>query len=193
MNFEPNQPARLVVHTGPIGLAGILLQEDPEKKKHWVPVGSYSRTFSTQELLLSRPALEIIACQEALGKLRHMTTYAGQLEVGLSDTARALIKGVNRVSTNLMWQIVDILSYKPTLSTPFQVKNLEWCGGNEWADEVIEDDDDEDPLKIPEVRLPARLCSKSLFRRGHFIHAAFDGGSADSVGTAGFVIALSTG
>ena len=94
MNFEPNQPARLVVHTGPIGLAGILLQEDPEKKKHWVPVGSYSRTFSTQELLLSRPALEIIACQEALGKLRHMTTYTGQLEVGLSDTARALIKGV---------------------------------------------------------------------------------------------------
>ena len=88
---------------------------------------------------------------------------------------------------------MDILSYKPTLSTPFQAKNLEWYGGNEWADEVIEDDDDEDPLKIPEVRLPARLCSKSLFRRGHFIHAAFNGGSADSVGTAGFVIALSTG
>ena len=45
------------------------------------------------------------------------------------------------------------------------MKDLEWCGGNEWADEIIEDeDDDEDPLKIPEVRLPARLCSKSLFR-----------------------------
>ena len=74
------------------------------------------------------------------------------------------------------------------------MKNLEWCGGNEWADKIIEDeDDDEDPLKIPEVRLPARLCSKSLFRRGNFIHAAFDGGSADSIGTAGFVIALSTG
>lgn len=29
MNFEPSEPVRLVVHTGPIGLAGILLQEDP--------------------------------------------------------------------------------------------------------------------------------------------------------------------
>ena len=74
------------------------------------------------------------------------------------------------------------------------MKDLEWCGGNEWADEIIEDeDDDKDPLKIPEVRLPARLCSKNLFRRDNFIHAAFDGGSADSIGTAGFVIALSTG
>ena len=74
------------------------------------------------------------------------------------------------------------------------MKDLEWCGGNEWADEIIEDeDDDEDPLKIPEVRLPARLCCKSLFWRGNFIHAAFDEGSADSIGTAGFVIALSTG
>ena len=74
------------------------------------------------------------------------------------------------------------------------MKDLEWCGGNEWADEIIEDeDDDKDPLKIPEVRLPARLCSKSLFRRGNFIHAAFDWGSADSLGMAVFVIALSTG
>ena len=73
------------------------------------------------------------------------------------------------------------------------MKDLEWCGGNEWADEIIEDeDDDENHLKIPEVRLPARLCSKSLFRRGNFIHTAFDRGSADSVGMVGFVIALST-
>ena len=82
-------------------------------------MGSYSRTFTTSELLLSRPALEIIACQEALGKLRHITTYAGKLEIGLTDATRVLIKGMNHVSTNLMWRIVDILSYQPTLSTPF--------------------------------------------------------------------------
>ena len=82
-------------------------------------MGSYSWTFTTSELLLSRPALEIIACQEARGKLRHITTYAGKLEIGLTDATRVLIKGVNRVSTNLMWHIVDILSYQPTLSTPF--------------------------------------------------------------------------
>jgi len=36
------------------------------------------------------------------------------------------------------------------------------------------------------------LCAKAKFTRGPFINGAFDGGSSASLGTAGYVIALST-
>ena len=119
-----------------------------------------------------------------------MTVYVGELQVEASDPAKALIRAVNRLHPTLQWRVADILMYQPQLREPSSYPNLTWCGDNEWADESASssDEDEQEHAKRPVV-----LAPKSWFGPGPFIHVAFDGGSRNSEGTAGYVIGLSNG
>lgn len=121
-----------------------------------------------------------------------MTVYVGDLQVELSDPAKALIKAVNRLHPALQWRVVDILMYHPHLRAPADYDNLTWCGCNEWADESAPSDSDDSDLGKQATR-PVVLAPKAHFAAGPYVHVAFDGGSRKSEGTAGFVIALSDG
>ena len=61
LNYEPGWPTRLKTHTGPLGLAAVLLQEDPKQKKRWLPVATYSRVLTASEESVSILELELIA------------------------------------------------------------------------------------------------------------------------------------
>lgn len=72
--------------------------------------------------------------------------------------------------------------------------DLVWCPGNEWEDF---DGEPDSPTLVEAKRAldnPAKLPRKGHFKKGPFVHIAFDGGSNKaSEGTAGFVIANESG
>jgi hypothetical protein len=76
---------------GPAAFAGILLKKDPATTK-WIPVATYSRTWDSGKLLISKFELEMRALQETLSKLRHITDYASKLEVQASEELQYLAR-----------------------------------------------------------------------------------------------------
>lgn len=61
LNYDPAETTRLVVHTGKVGMAGVLLQRDPMKRTAWLPVGSFSRVWTPMEGSYSVVELELVA------------------------------------------------------------------------------------------------------------------------------------
>jgi hypothetical protein len=58
----------------------------------------------------------------------------------------------------------------------------------------VEDDEGLDAQLLRQLETPARLPKWGVFKKGRFVHAAFDGGaSKEGIGTAGYVIADATG
>jgi hypothetical protein len=112
--------------------------------------------------------------------------------VELTQPAKALVKAGNRLHPTLQWRVVDILAYNPQFRSPATYPNLSWCGCNEWADESAASSSDSDVDEEQATR-PVMLAPKARFAAGPFVHLAFDGGSRNAEGTAGFVIATSDG
>ena len=136
----------------------MLLQQDPQHPRTWLPVGQYSHTLNYSEKFHSKAELELVAVHEALHKLQHMTVYAADLHVEVTDAAKALIKAVNRLHPSLQWRVADILMYGANVRAPTSYPNLTWCGGNEWAEESASssegDSEDEAQAKRPVVLAP---------------------------------------
>ena len=107
LNFDPDAPLRLEVHTGPAGLAGVLLQKDPAASCH-LPIASYSRTWGNKEFLASPLALEVVAIQETLSRLSHYTAFSQHIQLPCSAAFRALMQSNPHLHPKLQAQLLDI-------------------------------------------------------------------------------------
>jgi RNase H-like domain found in reverse transcriptase len=123
LNYCPAAATRLQYKVGPAGLAGALLQQDPDGRG-WLPVASHSRTLTAQELLMSRPHLELRAVQEALTKLRHVAAYCKELTVEASEELITIFRLQPRLHPQLWALVADIQAYKPKLVRAPPTKQL---------------------------------------------------------------------
>ena len=107
LNFNPAAPLCVEVHTGPAGMACVLLQKDPTASRH-LPIASCLRIWGDKELLLSPLALEATAIQESLSKLAHYTAFAHHIDLPCSDAFRMLMRTNPRLHPKLCAQLLDI-------------------------------------------------------------------------------------
>ena len=84
--------------------------------------------------------------------------------------------------------MMDILAYNPTL-IPWSggATEIDWDPENDWT--LEETDDPVDPELLARLNRAVRVPKWGQFGKGPFVHVAFDGGSREGVGSAGFVIA----
>ena len=116
------------------------------------------------------------------------TAFSRQLSMRVSKELRALLKVAPKAHPELQALLIDLMQYKPKLLVDERrVAPQE----RDMAEESARLDDDwEDDMLLAESALqrPVHLPPRARFAPGKAVHVQFDGGSADGVGTGGFVI-----
>ena len=108
LNFEAASPVRVQIKTGPAGLAGVLIQQDPSDPKRLLPIASYSHTLEANEKPMSLLELELRALHETLSKLRVFCAYCRKLVIEASPELRHLIRLAPKLHPRLWALIIDI-------------------------------------------------------------------------------------
>src|SRR5512138_3840463 len=116
INFDPASPVILEPHSGPKGIAAVFLQQDPEAER-WLPVAAFSRGLAVMEFTMSAAMLELLAIQEGLRRMAHISTGAAQLMVRVSDDVLAVLSRKLHLAPGMIPPVCDILSYHPTFLT----------------------------------------------------------------------------
>ena len=117
LNFDVKAPVVLEVHIGPKGMAGVFLQRDPLEAR-WLPVASFSRALAQMELSRSALYLEMVAVQEALERMAHISTVACELKLRVSEGFHLLWARRAKLPAALLWRATVIESYHPVLGEP---------------------------------------------------------------------------
>ena len=172
----------------PAGIAVALLQRRPDHPRQWAPVASWGRCLDALERSESRVLLELKALREGAWKLSEFTAFSRHLSMRVSKELRALLKVAPRAHPELQALLIDLMQYHPKLLVDeLRVAPTEL----DMAEEAAPRDDDwESDMLLAESALqkPVHLPPRARFAPGKAIHVQFDGGSADGVGTGGFVI-----
>ena len=187
INFDPTLPVVMEPHSGPKGVATVYLQQDPAGGR-WLPVAAYSRALTVAEKRVSGAELELTAIQEGLHKMASISTGAADLQIRVGPDVMEVARRKLHLGPGLLWRLMDILAYNPTL-IPWSggATEIDWDPENDWT--LEETDDPVDPELLARLNRAVRVPKWGQFGRGPFVHVAFDGGSREGVGSAGFVIA----
>ena len=101
MNADLTEEMRVEAQVSREGMAVLLLQQDPQHPRKWVPVSSWGRALEPLERLESRVVLELRALREGCWKLGEFTAFARKLEMRVSPELRALLKVAPRAHPEL--------------------------------------------------------------------------------------------
>ena len=92
LNMDPAEELRVESRVSVSGIAILLLQRHPDKRRSWLPVASWGRCLEAMERHDSRLLLELRALWEGCWKLAECTTFAQRLTMLVSPELRALLK-----------------------------------------------------------------------------------------------------
>ena len=109
--FDPAQKARVQTRITPDSISTIMLQQDPENSRRWLPVQSWGRMITLAERQQPVPMIEALALQEGLFKMKSHATTSQKLEVLVSPQLQALLKIAHRAHPKLQATLVDISCY----------------------------------------------------------------------------------
>ena len=109
----PDEEARLESRVTALGIAVVLLQQDPEHRRRWLPVASWGRCLETLEKNDSRVLLELKALREGCWKLADYTAFHKHLTMVVLPELRALLKISHRAHPELQAYLIDLMLYKP--------------------------------------------------------------------------------
>jgi len=192
LNFAPGEPAVMETNVGPRGVAAVYLQQDAASGR-WLPVAAYSR--ETQERKLQEQSVELLelaVIQEALRKMPHIALGASDLVLRVSEGVAMVFRSKLRLGPELVWRVCDIMSYGVrVLGVVEKHSDVLWSLENRWSAAETEE---VDAQLLRRLATPARVPKWGIFRRGRFVHVAFDSSASKTkVGTAGYVIANANG